>query len=737
MFPVRILQCLVVLDLARGGGQDKSVYCLLRSCGLPWKKEIIMGTKRLFNRTFDARPDRIDFRDVSYRPPLVSLPDQFPSPAAAKTFFSAYAASGMILDQGDEGACTGFGLAAVVNYLRWKLIAGTVKAVRSKKPAGIDKISPRMLYQNARLYDEWPGDDYDGSSCRGAMKGLHKHGVCRESYWPYLAKGGKPGRAKAGWDIDAAKTPLGAYYRIDSRSIVDMQAAILETNAIYVSADTHNGWDSMDDKPLLTKAVIRAPSSDERGGHAFALVGYTPDGFIVQNSWGLKWGYKGFGILPYEDWIANGADAWALALGAPVRLSKGKFKSPSMRSADSLQELAGKGLTLSRAPVSRTPAAVQPWSHDQVGQHVIIVGDNGRPDRQLVAATDAADGVFQVAHDAVDKAIKDGRKHVAIYGHGGLNSQSVALNRARLMGPWFEANGIHPLFVVWRTGFCEVMDELMQEPEDPSFDLPQIEGAARIFNLLHNAIDGRIEATARNFVGKPLWQGMKNRAYDASQPDGAMALLGAGLAKAVRGKKEVNIHLLGHSAGALLHGHFLKVLKQQELKVASCHLWAPACTVAFANEKYGAAIADSVLDPTTMYVSSLSNDNEKYEGSLPVYSKSLLYLISRALEPEHNTPILGMEARQKSMRKIVDDLGIFDKASFAVMEAWDKIGKKVVDDPVVASEDVLTRSAPDKTMRIKADHGSFDNNIEIVGRAIQRMLGSTPVKYPVTDLVGF
>jgi C1A family cysteine protease len=33
-----------------------------------------------------------------------------------------------------------------------------------------------------------------------------------------------------------------------------------------------------------------------RGGHAVALVGYTPDRFIVRNSWGTTgWGDQGFG----------------------------------------------------------------------------------------------------------------------------------------------------------------------------------------------------------------------------------------------------------------------------------------------------------------------------------------------------------------------------------------------------------------------------------------------------------
>ena len=72
-----------------------------------------------FRPTIDARPDRIDFRDLTYLPRLVSLPDKYPSDEQIATYFPAYDKAELVLDQGEEGACTGFGLAAVVNYLRW------------------------------------------------------------------------------------------------------------------------------------------------------------------------------------------------------------------------------------------------------------------------------------------------------------------------------------------------------------------------------------------------------------------------------------------------------------------------------------------------------------------------------------------------------------------------------------------------------------------------------------------
>ena len=79
-----------------------------------------MPTTRLNGRALDVRPDRVDLRDYTYRPPLVSLPDEWPPPNWVRDFLPAYCKSDMVLNQGSDGACTGFGLAAVINYLKWE-----------------------------------------------------------------------------------------------------------------------------------------------------------------------------------------------------------------------------------------------------------------------------------------------------------------------------------------------------------------------------------------------------------------------------------------------------------------------------------------------------------------------------------------------------------------------------------------------------------------------------------------
>jgi hypothetical protein len=177
----------------------------------------------------DARPDRLDLRDLVYRSPLRSLPPRWPLDADLKKLLPAYVKAGRILNQGNDGACTGFGLACVTNHLYW---LRHLQTPGSRPP---ELVSPRMFYELAKLYDEWPGQDYVGSSCRGALKGWHKHGVCSSKLWPYpLDKKGHGvfARPEPGWDEDATRRPLGVYYRVDKRSVVDMQAAIYEIGAV-------------------------------------------------------------------------------------------------------------------------------------------------------------------------------------------------------------------------------------------------------------------------------------------------------------------------------------------------------------------------------------------------------------------------------------------------------------------------------------------------------------------------
>jgi hypothetical protein len=716
-----------------------------------------MPTKILFNgtRKFDARPDRIDFRDLPYRARLVSLPKKYPTDKLIADWLPIYRASDMILNQGQEGSCTGFGLAGVVNYLRWELANATaIESGKQPVPRMAEQISARMLYQNARLYDEWKGDDYEGSSCRGAMKGFHKHGVCREKLWPAFEKGKKPGIARDGWDEDAPETPLGAYFRIDSKSIVDMQSAIYETHAIYVSADVHDGWDRVkNNRKTIEDALIGPPNKpDDVGGHAFAMVGYTADGFIVQNSWGPAWGYHGFAILPYEDWTRYGTDSWALALGAPMQVSfpvikgRGKakaktktqgvsrFGSPQMRVEVSLDERL-RARSMLRNRVAADTSTVSPWINGEEAKRIIFIGHNGSAERELVAATSGDDAVGRVVRESVATAAERGYSHIAIYDHGGLNSRADGIGRARVLGPWFEANGIMPIFVVWQSGLLESATDILKGAVE-KLGVPVSADKGWLRSKIDEVKDRAFEVFARDAGVKAIWENMKYRAEGASGRGGGLTAAAKELQAAIGGlskSQRPEIHLMGHSAGAIMQGHFLSAMKTQDLKASSVQLWAPACTVAFATAKYGSAFANKVADPKTTLIDVLSDANELSDPCVPVlYSKSLLYLVSRALEPDHKTPVLGMQRAWPNWSAGAD----FMDGAQRILDNWGAASKGVVLGPSITETEVPIRHETNKDETISAGHGSFDNNLNIVNRAIRRVIGKAP-REPVTDLRGY
>ncbi|MCP4338235.1 MAG: C1 family peptidase [Desulfobulbaceae bacterium] len=173
---------------------------------------------------------------------------------------------------------------------------------------------------------------------------MEKLGVCSEADWRYLPD--NPGdltidRAKA-----ARSCTVGAYYRLRPE-INDYHAALNEVGAIYVSDTVHSGWFSPKVAGRNDLAVIK-PSSTPEGGHAFAIVGYNNQGFMVQNSWGPSWGTKGCAIWLYEDWLQNISDGWVFRLAIPTpnvfglaSRSQATFDAESGKATPKRLEIAG------------------------------------------------------------------------------------------------------------------------------------------------------------------------------------------------------------------------------------------------------------------------------------------------------------------------------------------------------------------------------------------------------------
>lgn len=673
----------------------------------------------------DARPDRLDLRDRPYAPPIASLPPRWPEDAALRKLLPPYIRHGLVLDQKTEGACTGYGLAATVNFLLW---------TSAKNKKDFTGVSPHMLYDLARFYDEWPGEDYDGSSCRGAMKGWNKHGSCARALWTRSvhAAGAKAYRPAAGWAGDALARPLGTYYRIDSASVTDMQAAIHEIGAIYVSASVHDGWALAPAAPGAPAkghdglpAIAWSDGAATTGGHAFAIVGYNERGFVVQNSWGGDWGAGGFAVLGYPDWAANGTDAWVAALGVP-QVAHALPPSRARRIGQSL--VAGDA----RPSANPAAAAAQPWSTEGAYEHALVAGNNGavrigRPDIGR-----PQDLVEQLVLGNLGQWLRgDGAAggKVVIYAHGGLNAEAESIRRIRVMGPYFKANGVYPLFYTWRTGLLDTVSGALDDA------LGLAPGQAIAGGVIAEARDKLLEAVAHNI--KWSWNEMKANAAQAALDGGALALLAAALVRLRAVHPALELHLVGHSAGAFVHGHLLDLCRAAALPVASVTLYAPACPLAFAARHYQARVADGFLAADRFWLHMLSDVSER-DDTVGPYGKSLLYLVSRGFEDVRKTPLAGLQRLLYRGANQPDD-ELWTPADWPLVKAWRAWVAALPPqaDGAAACEVVSDRIKVSATRTEKAGHGGFDNDIRVLARTINRVLGrppSAPLAVPVEDL---
>lgn len=195
-----------------------------------------------------------------------------------------------VWNQGKQGACTGMAIAAGMSVLFG------------------EELSPKDAFEKAKLEDEWPGEDYDGSSTRAACKGANKFGTCLHSLYPFIpfVDTGKHPTA----DANALEHMLARYERL--WTVQEMLAAIADPDIGFFVATVmvHTGWI----QPTSRHRIRYDPRYVQRGAHAIVACGYDEIAgyWLIRNSWKHTWGDGGYAWLKFDDWLANGYDAWAM-----------------------------------------------------------------------------------------------------------------------------------------------------------------------------------------------------------------------------------------------------------------------------------------------------------------------------------------------------------------------------------------------------------------------------------------
>lgn len=624
-----------------------------------------MAIKKKPARVLNARPDTLDFRDRMYVANLYEVPTQMTLASYKARFGNG---KPLILDQGQEGACTGFGLAAVANaLLSWR------KVVPDSVP-----VSARMLYEMAKRHDEWPGEKYDGSSARGAMKGWHKHGVCSETEWPYAAKKTKSDSLNTKRANDGLRRPLGAYYRVNHKDLVAMHAAMAEVGVLYATATVHRGWDE-----VAADGSIPYPRP-ATGGHAFAIVGYDQRGFWIQNSWAEDWGLGGFARISYDDWLANAADVWVARLGAAVVLTQ-----PA-------------SAAIAHSAAARRSAA---YSYTDLRPHIVSIGNNGlfRPGGDYGTSKAEVEALF--ASEIPGKlATWTGDKHLLLYAHGGLVGEETAVQRLADYRETMLGKQIYPVSFIWHTDIWTTFKNLLEDvvrrrrPEG-------VLDSAKDFML--NRFDDALEPLARSLGGRLAWKEMQQNALAASSDkEGGANVVAKLVGQLATATPKLKVHLVGHSAGSIFLAPMAARLAKAGVTVETCTMWAPACTTKLFDDTYAPAIDSGSIAKFALF--TLTDEAEQDDSCAGIYNKSLLYLVSNAFEEKPRIPIFRDGEPLLGMEKFANNHDRLKKL----------IGKGKVD--WIKSPNTGTPGSPNHSTA--REHGAFDDDKPTLLATMARIL---------------
>jgi pimeloyl-ACP methyl ester carboxylesterase len=432
-------------------------------------------------------------------------------------------------------------------------------------------------------------------------------------------------RAKA-----ARSCTLGAYYRLRPE-ICDYHAALNEVGVVYVSADVHSGWFSPKVEKNNELAVIQ-PSDKIQGGHAFAIVGYNSMGFIIQNSWGQRWGSGGFALWLYEDWLVHINDGWVFRPAIPT---------PGIFGLTSRSLVAADSQSIHAAP-----------KRLEIAGHFVQFDDGHFKKRGDYWNT--GDDILRTA-ELIQHSVKTKTyRHLLIYAHGGLNSSDDSARRIAALKDGFKRNKIYPFHIMHDTGLAEELKAAVVR----AFNSKRTSGFFR--NLKDDLIE-QTDLLIEDFVRKPvtpLWEEMKNDTRIPFEPDDGGKSDGLFVIKAFADALQdtsIKIHLAGHSTGAILIGHLLRaldVLGAPDL-IQSCSLMAPACSIDFYREYFEPRLNKKGVNVRlpTLSIYNLNERRELDDNVALVYHKSFLYLVSNALERQKEKPLLGIQQYSKLLNR--------------------------------------------------------------------------------------
>lgn len=193
-----------------------------------------------------------------------------------------------INDQGETGSCVGW--ASVDSVIRWHFVkAGLLPKNKL--------LSPRFIWMASKETDEYTNEpttfiESEGTSLKASLDIARKYGTVTEDFLPFDSGKLFQGETDEFFSI-ASRLKIRNYHRLDDPS--DWRDWLAFNGPILSRLVVDKTWDDAWDNPIRKGRLDTYKPHKESGGHAIAIVGYDKKYFIVRNSWGPKWGDRGYG----------------------------------------------------------------------------------------------------------------------------------------------------------------------------------------------------------------------------------------------------------------------------------------------------------------------------------------------------------------------------------------------------------------------------------------------------------
>lgn len=139
------------------------------------------------------------------------------------------------------------------------------------------------------IYNLRSDRNIDGMYLRDLMKIMQKHGVPRERFWQF--------RQPSAINIDNANSDAQLFKiknYAKAETVSDVKTALMNSGPCVIAVPVYNTqrhdiWRKNKNETMI-------------GGHAMVIVGWTKqDNFVIRNSWGEGWGFKGYTYMPFKD----------------------------------------------------------------------------------------------------------------------------------------------------------------------------------------------------------------------------------------------------------------------------------------------------------------------------------------------------------------------------------------------------------------------------------------------------